>query len=365
MSNQSAMDGVELKAKYVDRGDSGRTRILYYDVLNIVACVAVVAMHCNTMVHTFEPGKNWILAMAIECVCYFAVPAFFMLSGATLMRYRERYETKFFLKKRFAKTLIPFLFFSVLIYCWRYGIETSDPGFGARQYLSLFFSSEIEGTYWFFFPLFALYLSMPVLSLLADNKRILWYMVVVSFALQSLLPYLSDLVGIDAWNDDLSLPVAGNCLMFGLIGFLLSETDFSSFQRKTIYCLGILGLILRFSYTCFSSFEAGVLDRTLFGTISFPSVLYAVAVFVWFKYRNWDKLISSPRAKRILSSVSACSFGVYLIHDFILFELVFERMGVPTSSILLRTVGVFVLYLCCLAIVFVMKRIPFIKHLVP
>lgn len=32
-------------------------------------------------------------------VCYWALPIFFMLSGANLMKYTDRYDTKTFLKK--------------------------------------------------------------------------------------------------------------------------------------------------------------------------------------------------------------------------------------------------------------------------
>lgn len=340
-------------------------RVLYFDVLNIVACVAVVAMHCNTMVHTYRPGMNWVMGMGIESVCYFAVPIFFMLSGATLMRYRERYSTKTFLKKRFLKTLVPLLFFSIAIYCWRYGYEARSSEFGVRQFLIIFFSNGIESTYWFFFPLFALYLSMPVLSLLANNKKILWYMVAVSFALQSFFPYVFDAVGIDAWNSDLSLPVAGNSLMWALLGFLLAETDLSKRNRLIIYAFGLFGLAFRFAYTCLFSFEAGVLDRTFFGTLSFPSVMYATAVFVWFKQRDWGRIVSTERFVSLLSRVSSCSFGVYLIHDFILFELVFERLGVPDTSIFLRTAGPIILYCCCLAIVFIGKKTPGVKVILP
>ena len=67
------------------------------DSLNIAACFSVIALHCNQMVHTWQPGKNWLLALLIEVLFYWAVPVFLMLTGATLMRYRDRYDTKTFL----------------------------------------------------------------------------------------------------------------------------------------------------------------------------------------------------------------------------------------------------------------------------
>ncbi|XCB29844.1 hypothetical protein RQN30_11930 [Arcanobacterium hippocoleae] len=43
-----------------------------------------------------ESGKNWAAALAIETIFFFAVPIFFMLTGATLLRYRDRYDTQTF-----------------------------------------------------------------------------------------------------------------------------------------------------------------------------------------------------------------------------------------------------------------------------
>lgn len=71
-----------------------------------------------------------MLGLAIEVLFYWAVPIFFMLTGATLMRYRERYDTKTFLLKRFQRTVIPFLAWSTILYfvvtiCIQGGLWTS------------------------------------------------------------------------------------------------------------------------------------------------------------------------------------------------------------------------------------------------
>ena len=47
----------------------------------------------------FSYDRYWITANIIECICYFAVPIFFMISGATLLNYRKRYTTAVFFKK--------------------------------------------------------------------------------------------------------------------------------------------------------------------------------------------------------------------------------------------------------------------------
>ena len=82
-------------------------RVVCFDALNVLACLSVIAMHCNGAVHVFADTYVWRQSLLVDVLAYWAVPVFIMLSGATLMRYRERYTTKEFLRRRFLKTGIP------------------------------------------------------------------------------------------------------------------------------------------------------------------------------------------------------------------------------------------------------------------
>lgn len=84
-----------------------RKRIVYFDVLNVLACLCVVGMHCNGAVHAFSDSSVWRQSLLVDVLAYWAVPVFVMLSGATLMNYRRRYSTKVFLRRRFLKTGVP------------------------------------------------------------------------------------------------------------------------------------------------------------------------------------------------------------------------------------------------------------------
>ena len=138
-------------------------RVQYFDMLNVAACISVVALHCNQMVHTWQPGGNWLFALAIEVLFYWAVPIFFMLTGATLMEYRSRYDTKTFLRKRFERTVIPFVAWSLILYLF-VSVPLEGTYLGPRSFVNMLLNCQIEQVYWFFFPLFSIYLSMPLRS---------------------------------------------------------------------------------------------------------------------------------------------------------------------------------------------------------
>ncbi len=41
-------------------------------------------MHCNGIVHFYDNSRAWKESMVVETLCYWAVPVFFMITGATL-----------------------------------------------------------------------------------------------------------------------------------------------------------------------------------------------------------------------------------------------------------------------------------------
>lgn len=340
-----------------------KNRVYYFDLLNIAACISVVALHCNQMVHTWQPGNNWLFALLIEVLFYWAVPIFFMLTGATLMRYRERYDTKTFLSKRVKRTVIPFIAWS-LIWFLLISTRNNDVHLGPRSFINMMLNNQIEQVYWFFLPLFSIYLSMPLLSLLADNRKVLLYGVGASFILQSVLPYALPVLGIE-WSGSISILALSGNLLFTALGYLLSTTELNKKQRMIIYVLGILGTVFRFAYTAVSSEAIGGVDRLFFNYLAFPAVLQGAAVFTFFKNLNFSTL--GEKEKRLLSAISSCSFGVYLIHKPILDHFILSPrcLNIPMTSIALRTVGVIIFYIFCIGIILVLKRIPLVRKIVP
>jgi len=51
-------------------------RIAYFDILNILAILAVVAMHCNGIVHGDPRVRAWDTSLIVDCIFYWAVPVF-------------------------------------------------------------------------------------------------------------------------------------------------------------------------------------------------------------------------------------------------------------------------------------------------
>ena len=47
-----------------------RKRIVYFDVLNVLACFCVVGMHCNGAVHAFSDSSVWRQSLLVDVLAY-------------------------------------------------------------------------------------------------------------------------------------------------------------------------------------------------------------------------------------------------------------------------------------------------------
>ncbi len=178
--------------------ESAHTHLYFEDVLNVLSCFAVVALHCSLTVFGPARGHEWNIALVQQAVFIFAVPVFMMLSGANLMEYRNRYSTREFFRKRVLRVGVALLVGSVacyLAYClfpdsfW--GACDVAKDFSLRAFVHGLLGNTINNTYWFFYAILGVYCVTPLLSLAADRPRMLRGLLAGGFLLAFVAPTLT------------------------------------------------------------------------------------------------------------------------------------------------------------------------------
>lgn len=340
----------------------------YLTVLNVIACISVVFLHANTTFWNFAPEKRWVTANLIESVFYFAVPVFFMVSGATLMNYRARYTTREFFIKRGKKTLIPFVAWSIISVLFTWGVYGADAvtWLPLTALLSDLFNTRYISVYWFFLSLFGIYLSIPVLSAIPEEKRrsVFGYGILAGVLVNVALPFLFGLTkGQLRFNYGFTVPAVSGYVLYLLIGYWIDHYPIRRIWRMALYLLGVVGFVLHFFGTWRYSVQDGAVNHFFKGYLGLPCVMYSVAVFVFFKYFPMDKL---PRwVMACFNFLSGQTFGVYLIHYYIIVYISDRVPAVDMKSILFRTVGAIAIYLVSTFAVWVIQKIPVLKNIIP
>lgn len=338
-----------------------KEKINYISVLSVISAFAVVILHTNGCFWKYSTDRYWVTANVIESLMYFAVPVFFMISGATLINYRDRYTTKEFFKKRIQKTLIPFLFFSLigLFYQIYMGnILISDLSFWGV--IDAILNVKYNETYWFFISLFSVYLSIPLFAAVPKELRqtIFKYLAGICFVFNTLLPFISTYLPI-TYPGGLTVRVGSSYLFYILLGNLLHTNDLKKSHRIVLYLLGIAGLLTHMLGTYNLSVAAGVIDKTYKGYTGLPTVLYSAAVFIFVKNLTLPKFL-----QKIVSMISPYTFSIYLMHWYFI-DYAETTLLVDEFSIIWRLFGVIPIAFICIGIAALIRKIPYGSKLIP
>ena len=334
-------------------------RVLYFDVLNVVSCFSVVCLHSNGYVHEFIKDDYWWLRVLIEVLCFFAVPVFFMLTGATLMEYRNKYSTKVFIKKRFHRAFLPFLFWSIVFMLFQLLIliRSGNMSLSLKDALEAFVTGNIPYTnYWFFIPLFLLYVFLPFLSRIVGslNLKSLLSLCGILFLFQFLIPTIYTLIGIDVTYN---LPIGG-FFVYALLGYYLSKTswDENNSALYVVFFLAVLFLIIRYCLIYFPDEKLSI-AFSYFGMYAFfPSIALFLLI----------KKLSRHTGKYVLyiswSFLAKKSYGVFLIHTFIISNLL---RFIELKSVLFIPISIVSAYFGSVLIVHLMQSNRLMKYMVP
>ena len=332
------------------------SRVLYFDVLNVISCISVVCMHSNGYVHRFVKDDWWWLRVLIEVICFFAVPVFFMLSGANLLGYRERYSTAIFYRKRLLKTLIPFLIWGVLFYGLYWFVGGGIPEW--KEILENFAKGTIPYTnYWFFIPLFLLYLFIPFLSLIiiSISQRLMIFFILLLILFQSVLPMLFSITDLKI---DFSMPISGY-VVYALLGYYIAQSNIEK-NNKFLYVVGlfaIVSLLIRY-YLLYCSNEKDLMLFTYFGLYA---IIPSVFIFILAK-RYLSNGIICKRFSSLFTCLSRRSYGVYLVHTFL---IVLLSKVISREDPWFIPISVFLVYTFSVILIMVLQEIKVFKFLVP
>ena len=341
-----------------------------FDVLTILACLMVVFFHTNGNLYTYSNTLSWKISVVERSIVYSAIPIFFMLTGAKLMDYRNRYSTKEYIQKRLQRIGIPFIFWNVFYIIFQ-RVYSPDASFhSVKEFISMFLNSEFQNRYWFFFPLFAIYAAIPVISLVlqAENHRkYLWYAVYVTFALNWVLRPICSINGI-AYNGYLTMPISGGYMMYVLFGYLVSTEQWSRRKRVILYLSSLASGVFFIGFTIYYSAITGTHELYMADYQFFPSALTGAAIFVFIKHL-FDKptvveaFHQRKKLTNLIRTVSGCCMGVWLSHSFAILVGI-KLLGLSQSDYVYRFLLPLLVFVACVFGVWIVRKIPVLKHIV-
>lgn len=280
----------------------GKQRIIYLDVIRILACVMIIMMHApipNTGISSVILSTNGLLTAP-------GVGLFIMVSGALLLPVIM--PTKDFLRKRLTKILCPTLFWT-LVYMTIKLVQGDVVLSELPSYLaSIPFSPQFNGVLWFIYMLIGLYLVAPIISpWLEKTSRRELELYLELWGITLCYPLIRSFVGVNESNTGILYYLGGYAGYF-LLGYYLRRY---SLRIPFIVCIILIALPIISGAYC----KLRGVSVDFYDVFWYLSILTVIAAVGWF---GLIQEIQPSNNHNWIVLVSNCCFGIYLSHIFVM-----------------------------------------------
>ena len=297
--------------KQIKNGEKAtdRTREVWGDLVRAICCFTIVVLHntCNPLYQTEAGSAKWWPILAVNALTAFAVPCFYMISGAFLLR--KETSIKDAVSKRVPKVYIPLIIWSIFY------ILTSDE-IGVGRFVKMLVLPQTPHL-WFIYCIVGIYLLLPFLSKLycllndAQKAYLIALLLIVPCGwhdLGSLLGYNVPSLHFAVFWPDLGL--------FFLGAVLWNQRErLKEVSKIILFAAFFAGWGINIALTNFTSTRDGALNTSFISCIgSAGNILMATAVIcIALSYRA--ELENLPnRVISVITAIGSASMGIYFIH---------------------------------------------------
>ena len=313
------------------------------DIIRILACLMVIAMHAPM------PSDNAIGIFNVA-LSYYTAPCiglFFMVSGALLLPIKSNGID--FLKKRFSKIVIPTLFWSLFYIACKYFDNGMEYGNLVRSILSIPFSAQGHGVMWFMYTLAGLYLIAPIISAWLEraSKRELEIYISL-WLLSTCYPIINLVLTTQSDNTNILYYLSGFVGYF-ILGYYLTKYP-DTISNMILIPSTLIAMV------------APIVCKILGWEVNFYEMFWYLSIFVVIMSIAIFKLITKYMNGHIEGGamISNLSFGIYLTHIFIM-RLVLWRWDfiLNINSYILQTIVVIILtFIGSLGLSYIIAKLP-------
>ena len=328
-------------------------RILYLDIIRIVACLMIIAMHAPIP----NTGLNSYILSTDSLMTATGIGLFIMVSGALILP--VNLPTKQFLKKRFCKIAWPTLLwtlFYMLIYWYEIGLENIELW---RALLSIPFIPQFNGVLWFMYMLAGLYLLAPILSSWikqSGRREIEFYLCLWGITL--CYPLIRNFIGVNEGHTGILFYFGGYAGYF-LLGYYLKNY----MENMKVWMIFIFLII---PLTIAAALKIQQIQVEFYDTLWYLSILVAMMAVAWFMLIKG--ITQQYEAESLFHKgvvlVSNCCFGIYLVHIFIMHSIIWHWEPLHSMGVLQILIVTLLTFIGSFAVTWFISYLPWAEYII-
>jgi surface polysaccharide O-acyltransferase-like enzyme len=335
------------------------------DILRTISIFAVIMIHTTT--RTLEVTSYNLLktpwTLFLNQAARFAVPLFFMISGFVLeLNYHVPHASYFaYLKKRFSRIFVPYVFWSAIYY---YFVYNTNHG---ANFLSSVLKGDASYQLYFIPSLLIFYLLFPFIHKYFKTIGNKWILITLGLIELSLLYFDYNIKPLPLLYP-LSIALLNYYVFILGMSLARNQERFINFIRKWKLIL-LLGT-LTFAFYIFYEGLTGYLkthNYLMFYSSWRPSVMIYTIFFAGFAYWVFDRKL---KFISIIKTVSQLSFFVFFIHVILLeslwfwvFKGFFESHKTIAQTFWYDPLFFFAVAIASFGIALIVHKIPYLSKL--
>lgn len=363
-------------------------RDIRLEIMRIVAIFFVIFNHTDNYGfylfsnYDYTDFHFWVY-LPFSVFCKFAVPIFFMISGALLLEKKESINDIY--KKRVLRMLVVLFLVSLLYYIFDIviGVVTL---YGIGNFFDFIYgliTGNIRGHLWFLYAYIVFLMISPLLKKLVDgitSVEFRCYFIIVLF-MSVAIPIGQDIVfvGIDytpkvllAYNILNSKTM--NIIIFPIIGYYLYyRFDYGKITSKRLcllWVINVITILITCLFVFFRIVKTGDSSESNIQQLHSMFVLNnASLIFITIRKMKLPNCNKHIWIKSMVLSAGKCVFGIYLIHILVMLcyvnTIIKQMLSFLHLMPLIRSfVYCLIIFLICWMIIFLLKKIPGIKKFI-
>lgn len=299
----------------IKRSATGRD--LSLDLIRILACLMVVMMHSPV------PLTEGQYSPMLGAVSYLMVPCnglFFMVSGALLFGRGLSFGA--FMKRRLARIVFPVVAWSVIYILLQHSL-TNSGGVINDLLVIPFWRTNACGYLWFMYALLGCYFLVPIVEpwLMKAGRRELETVILLWMGV-AVMPMLTVYLGVPKVDEQSAWYYFSGFFGYFLLGYYASRYSFSI--KKIIASAFVTVVLMAVSF----------MQRDVATDINCYLHPYVIA-FCFTLFVSVRKMTASKTRlpEKVITSLSACTFGVYLVHSLVLNHILKRMDWISSFSI--------------------------------
>jgi surface polysaccharide O-acyltransferase-like enzyme len=364
----TTLHAADAEVAAVPAAPPARQRRLGLDLLRVISIAGVLAIHTfGYMVGNDEVRGSaaWWVAVTLDLGVVWVVPVFVMISGALVLHPRAHAQGPWaFYRKRFAR-ILPALVFWHIFYVIAYQMLLRGSDLSLRQVEQMLVDGRVATAMYFLWLIAGLYLVAPILAaFVSDNVRRAVILAAAVLGWTMAVYVVTRLTNYHGYARPISLTAL--TLWWPYVGYFLAGWALHSVslgRRGKIIVGGVAAILIAEGVwqwgTATDHPRLEVLSP--FGAFGTTVVIVSLCVFAFFA-STLRNAAADSRAARWLIKASDASFGVFLVHIFLL-EVVLQVVpGVGAGSSLGALAVTYVVVLAAsFAVSMVAARIPYVR----